>query len=172
MISKKGFLVAAVLICMLYNIGCTIENNKENIDREIIRYLNMPVQDIIDLTNAGFDELSSIEVFEPNVLFPYIEAEPFLVICRNSDTTYMPIYISLYQDDEEKYLEMLHLNANMSFQDILEVMGTASVEESKEGAGGKRYMISFGAGELEYCFCSDNPDGKRFELYIGLAENS
>lgn len=76
----------------------------------------------------------------------------------------------MYQDDELKYLEMLQLNPSMSFQDIMDVMGTVSVEESKEKAGYKRYMISFISGELEYYFCSDNQDGQCFELYIGLAE--
>lgn len=174
---KKIGLMIAVLICMVCNAGCTNGNSKEMevdekacFDGEMIKYLNMSVQEILDLTNAEIDPLSSSVIFEPNVFFPYIESDAFLIICRSMDTTYTPIYIMLYQDDEEKYLEMLQLNSDMNFQDIMEVMGTASVEESKERAGGnKRYMISIVSGELEYCFCSDAQDGRRFELFIGLA---
>lgn len=174
---KRILLIVAVLTCILCNAGCTDVNRKEFafddrecIDSEIIRYLNMPVQEILDMTDTGIDEESSLTVFEPNVFFPCIEMEPFLIVCRNSDTTYTPIYVALYQDYADSYLEMLQLNSDMCFQDIMEVMGTASVEESKERAGGyKRYMISFVSGELEYCFCSDTQDGRRFELFIGLA---
>lgn len=174
---KRIVLMITVLMCMVCNAGCTNGNSKEMevddkacFDGEMIKYLSMSIQEILDLTNAEIDLLSSSVVFEPNVFFPYIETASFLIICRSMDTTYTPIYIMLYQDDEEKYLEMLQLNSDMNFQDIMEVMGTASVEESKERAGGyKRYMISFVSGELEYCFCSDTQDGRRFELFIGLA---
>lgn len=173
---KRIFLIAAVLMCMFYNAGCTNVNSKEMevdekecIDGEIIKYLNMSVQEILDLTNAEIDPLSSGVVFEPNVLFPYIVTDSFLVICRSMDTTYTPIYVLLYQDDEEKYLEMLQLSSDMNFQEIMEVMGTTSVEESKGSGGYKRYMISIVSGELEYYFCSDDQDGQRFDLYIGLA---
>lgn len=175
---KRIFLIFAILICMLHNAGCSNVNRtemefdeKEGIDDEIIKYLNMSVQEILDLTNSGIDELSSMVVFEPNVFFPYIEIDSFLIICRSADITYTPIYIAMHQDDEEKYLEMLQLNCSMNFQDIMEVMGTVPVEESKEGTGYKRYMISFASGELGYYFCSDDQDGHGFELYIGLAED-
>lgn len=175
---KRIFLTVAVLMYILYGVGCTNENikdiefnEKEYIDSEIIKYLNMSIQKIIDLKNTGIDELSSVVTFEPNVFFSYIETDYFLVICRNSDTTYTPMYISLYQDDNEKYLRMLQLNCSMNFQEIMEVIGTVTVEESTERAGDKRYMISFESGELKYYFCSDNQDGKGFELYIGLAED-
>lgn len=173
---KRILLIVAVLTCILCNAGCTDENRKETafddrecIDGEIIRYLNMPVQEILDMTDMDFDEESSLVVFEPNVFFPYIEMEPFLIVCRNSDTTYTPIYVALYQDYADSYLEMLQLNSDMSFQDIMEVMGTVPIEESKERADYRNYMISFTNGELEYYFCSDNQDGRGFELYIGLA---
>lgn len=173
---KRILLIIAVLTCILCNAGCTDVSRKEFafddrecIDSEIIRYLNMPVQEILDMTDTGIDEESSLMVFEPNVFFPCIEMEPFLIVCRNSDTTYTPIYVALYQDYADSYLEMLQLNSDMCFQDIMEVMGTASVEESKERADHKNYMISLTNGELEYYFCSDNQDGRGFELYIGLA---
>lgn len=176
---KRIFLIVAVLMCMLCNAGCTDENRKEPafddrecIDGEIIRYLKMPVQEILDMTDAGIAEESSLTVFEPNVFFPCIEMEPFLIVCRSSDTTYTPIYATLYQNYADSYLEMLQLNSDMSFQDIMEVMGTVAVEESKERADHRNYMISFTNGELEYYFCSDNQDGRGFELYIGLARLS
>lgn len=174
-IVKKICFIFAALMCMLYSAGCTNvkemeSDKKECIDNAIIRNLNMSVQEILDLSGSGIDELSSVVVFEPNVFFPYIETDSFLIICRSTDVTYTPIYITMYQEDEVEYLEMLQLNRNMNFQEIMEVMGTASVEESKEGAGNKRYMISFVSGELEYYFCSDNQDGQGFELYIGLTE--
>ena len=173
---KRILLIVAVLTFMLCNAGCTDESRKEfafddreYIDGEIIRYLNMPIQEILDMTDTGIDEESSLTVFEPNVFFPCIEMEPFLIVCRNSDTTYTPIYVALYRDYADSYLEMLQLKSDMSFQDIMEVMGMVAVEESKERAGYKNYMISFTNGELEYYFCSDNQDGREFELYIGLA---
>ena len=176
---KRILLIVAVLTCILCNTGCTDKNrmepafdDRECIDGEMIRYLNMPVQEILDMTDMGFDEESSLVVFEPNVFFPYIEMEPFLIVCRNSDMTYTPIYVALYQDLADSYLEMLQLNSDMGFQDIMKVMGTVPVEESKERADHKNYMISFTNGELEYYFCSDNQDGQGFELYIGLARSS
>lgn len=173
---KRILLIVAVLACILCNAGCTDENRKEfafddreYIDGEIIRYLNMPVQEILDMTDTEIDEESSLTVFEPNGFFPYIEMEPFLIVYRNSDTTYTPIYATLYQDYADSYLAMLQLNSDMSFQEIMKVMGTVPVEESKERADYKNYMISFTNGELEYYFCSDNQDGRGFELYIGLS---
>lgn len=175
---KRIFLTVVVFICILHNTGCTNVNRKEMefnekeyIDGEIIKYLNMSIQEILDLTNKGIDELSSVVVFEPNVFFTYIETDSYLVVCRNSDITYAPIYVSLYQSNNEKYLRMLQLNCSMSFQEIMGVMGTATVEESTERVGDKRYMISFESGELKYYFCSDSQDGQGFELYIGLAED-
>lgn len=167
---KRIFLILVVLICVLYNTGCTNINEKEYTDDEIIRHLGMSVQEILDLTNEDIDELSSVVVFEPDVFFPCIDMASFRIVCRSSDMADLPIYIAMDQDDVEKYLKMLQLDRSMDFQDIMEVMGTAAVEESKEGAGYKRYRISFVSGELEYYFCSDNPDGEWFELYIGLAE--
>ncbi|MDE5747370.1 MAG: hypothetical protein K2I21_07310 [Acetatifactor sp.] len=174
---KRILLIVAVLTCILCNAGCTDVNRKEFafddrecIDGEIIRYLKMPIQEILDMTDTVIDEESSLVIFEPNVFFPCIEMEPFLIVCRNSDTTYTPIYVALYQDYADSYLEMLQLNSDMSFQDIMEVMGTVPVEESKERADYKNYMISFTNGELEYYFCSDDQDGRGFELYIGLTK--
>lgn len=148
----------------------TKTSEKECIDDEILKYLKMPIQEILDMTNANMDVESGVVVFEPDVFFPYIEEAPFLIICRSSDTTYKPLCISLYQDYDENYLQMLELNHNMGFREIMEAMGTVSVGESSERAGDKRYMISYIDEDLQYYFCSDNRDGREFELFIGLAE--
>lgn len=169
-IVKKFFVSVVILMYVILSIGCGGISEKETIDREITAYLRMSVQEILDLTNANIDEESSVVVFEPDIFFTYIEKDPFFIICRSRDTTYTPLCISLYQDYDNDYLAMLKLNCEMNFQEIMEVMGTVSIEQSSEREEDKRYMISFTEGELRYYFCSDNQDGREFELFIGLVE--
>lgn len=154
---------------VMLSIGCAGKSEKETVDKEIIAYLKMPVQEIIDRTNTNIDESGSLVIFQPDIFFPCISMNPFVVICKSADTTYTPRYISFYKDYEDNYLKMLKLNSDMNFQEIMEVMGTVPIEESLERGSGKRYMISIKDGELEYNFCSTHQDGRGFELYIDLA---
>ena len=149
---------------------------------EIEKYLNMTVEEIINSTGAEIDEFATLMVFNMDVFFPciYHENSPFFVICRSYDETLTPLYVSLYADSLNEFLNTMNLNDDMIFSDIMAVLGPAdidiaqpSLDEGDEDTDSRRmYKIEYDRDALRYAFCSDNEYGKKFDLFIGLTINS
>ncbi len=113
-----------------------------NVNEQMHSYLNMTVGELIELTGEDIDKEGSEVVFEHDIFFPciYIKDCPFYIICRSYDVNDTPLYVAFYEEDVEAYLGMLELNSNMTFDEIMAVMGSVPMYET-ESTGDKRYKI-------------------------------
>lgn len=144
----------------------------ETVNSEIKKYLDMTNQEVRDLTGKDQDRYRDTFVFQTNVLFPCIRPEnlPFYFICGDYWDDDAPMYLAFYEKAEEEYMELLGINKDMGFHDIIEVMGTEPVVwDSTEGVSEfdrERYKIEQEKYGLRYVFCSDNAEGYDFSMFI------
>ena len=142
---------------------------------EITEYLHMTVKEIVEMTNAQFDMSGTMAILESYMPFSCIFPEnlPIYFVCRNNDEIYTPLYISPYNDFLNACLGLFNLSKDMTFNDIIEVMGTTEISESwVANEETKAYRIDYERDTLALTFWSYNRDGLDFDIYISLVEKS
>ena len=146
----------------------------EMVNNEIKKYLNMTNREIADLTGKNINNYGDIVVFRTNVFFPCIRPEdfPFYFICGDWLYEEPPRYLAFYEKAEQEYMDMLRINKDMGFKEIIEAMGIEPVvRESTEYIDDfdrERYKIELEKDGLRYIFCSDHADGYEFSMFIRI----
>lgn len=135
----------------------------------------MTNREISELTGKDMSNYKDVVVFEPDGLFPCIRPQdlPFYFVCGDWWDEEPPRYLAFYEEAEEEYLELLGINRDMGFREIIETMGTTPVvrgaTESMDGRKKERYEIELEWDGLRYVFCSDQEAGYDFTMFIGVA---
>lgn len=146
----------------------------ETVNREVKKYLGMTNREISELTGKDMSNYRDVVVFEPDVLFPCIRPQdlPFYFVCGDWWDEEPPIYLAFYEEAEEEYLELLGINRDMGFREIIETMETTPVvrgaAESMDGRKEERYEIELERDGLRYVFCSGQEAGYDFTMFIGM----
>lgn len=144
----------------------------EMANSEIKRYLDMTNREIADLSGKEIDNYADTFVFKTKVLLPCIRPSdlPFYFVCGDWLYDEQPRYLAFYEEAEEEYIEMLGINKNMGFDDIVAAIGIEPVlREATEGVDDydrERHKIELEKDGLRYIFCSDHADGYDFSMFI------
>lgn len=144
----------------------------ERVNSEIKKYLGMTNREISDLTEKKIENYADTFVFKTKALLPCIRPEnlPFYFVCSDWWYDEPPGYLAFYEEAEKEYMELLGINKDMGFRDIIETMGADSAAwESTEGVDElerERHKIEFEKYGLRYVFCSDDAEGYNFSMFI------
>lgn len=144
----------------------------ERVNSEIKKYLGMTNREISDLTEKKIENYADTFVFKTKALLPCIRPEnlPFYFVCSDWWYDEPPGYLAFYEEAEKEYMELLGINKDMGFRNIIETMGADSAAwESTEGVDElerERHKIEFEKYGLRYVFCSDDAEGYNFSMFI------
>ena len=142
----------------------------QTVNNEIKKYLNMTSEEISELTGKKRENYADTFVFKTKVLMPCIRPGdlPFYFIC--GDVLGPPRYLAFYEEAEQEYMDMLGINKDMGFEEIIAAMRVEQVQwESTEYVDDydrERHKIELERDGLRYIFCSDHTDGYDFSMFI------
>ena len=153
-----------------------LENTElKTINSELIKYLDITNREIAKLTGKEIDNYADTFVFKTKELLPCIRPTdlPFYFVCGDWLYDEPPRYLAFYEEAEREYMEMLGINKDMGFEEIIAAIGIEPVLRESTGTvddfDRERYKIEMERDGLRYIFCSDYEEGYDFSMFVGRA---